>query len=107
MLYKAQEEADPLGNVPKKESESQQESMKDGSVKGVTNGESSTASASKKAEDEVSVSVNNPEGAANDGRHIFSCTIFSLYTCCSLILECFSCWIVFNILKSLVLSSCL
>lgn len=66
LLYKAQEEADPLGNVPKKESESQQESMKVESVKGVTNGESSTASASKKAEDEVSVSVNNLEGAAND-----------------------------------------
>lgn len=76
MLYKAQEEADPLGNVPKKESESQQESMKDGSVKGVTNGESSTASASKKAEDEVSVSVNNLEGAANDGSIYFLAQYF-------------------------------
>ncbi|PON54085.1 N-terminal acetyltransferase A, auxiliary subunit [Parasponia andersonii] len=64
LLYKAQEEADPLGAVPKKEGESQQESAKDGSVKNVTNGESSGASASCKGGDDVS--VNNPEGVAND-----------------------------------------
>lgn len=70
MLYKAQEEADPLGNVPKKEGESQHESAKDGPVKSVTNGESSTASASKKVGDEETVTLNNPEAVANDGRHI-------------------------------------
>ncbi|EXB96705.1 Nuclear autoantigenic sperm protein [Morus notabilis] len=66
LLYKAQEEADPLGNVPKKEGESQHESAKYGPVKSVTNGESSTASASKKVGDEETVTVNNPEAVAND-----------------------------------------
>ncbi|XP_022158694.1 NASP-related protein sim3 [Momordica charantia] len=50
LLYKAQEEADPLGAVPKKEGESHQESDKDGSVKSAVNGESSKASVSSNAE---------------------------------------------------------
>ena len=70
MLYKAQEEADPLGTVPKKEGESQQESAKDGAVKNFTNGESSGASASSKGEDDVS--VNNTEETTNDGRYILA-----------------------------------
>lgn len=49
-MYKAQEEADPLGAVPKKEGESHQESDKDGSVKNAVNGESSKASVSSNAE---------------------------------------------------------
>ncbi|CAI0554346.1 unnamed protein product [Linum tenue] len=44
LLYKAQEEADPLGSVPKKDSESKQPSGKDASVKIAANGESSSAS---------------------------------------------------------------
>ncbi|CAL1408835.1 unnamed protein product [Linum trigynum] len=50
LLYKAQEEADPLGSVPKKDSESKQPSGKDASVKIAANGESSSAS-SKVQED--------------------------------------------------------
>ncbi|CAI0554007.1 unnamed protein product [Linum tenue] len=44
LLCKAQEEADPLGSVPKKDSESKQPSGKDASVKIAANGESSSAS---------------------------------------------------------------
>lgn len=65
MLEKAQEEADPLGAVPKKEGESQQESADVGSVKNVVNGESSTASVSSNAEQVASLS--HQEGAADDG----------------------------------------
>ncbi|CAI0458538.1 unnamed protein product [Linum tenue] len=50
LLYKAQEEADPLGSVPKKDSESKQPSGKDASVKISSNGESSSTS-SKVQED--------------------------------------------------------
>ena len=82
MLYKAQEEADPLGSVPKKESKSKQESAKDGSAKSVTNGESSTASASKKEGDEGG--ENNIEGAANNG--MFNFILQQL--CVDLINEC-------------------
>ncbi|KAK9285157.1 hypothetical protein L1049_024343 [Liquidambar formosana] len=64
LLYKAQEEADPLGAVPKKEAESQQDSDKDGSVKNVLNGESSTASVSSNAEQ--GMGSNHPEEAADD-----------------------------------------
>ncbi|XP_062102280.1 uncharacterized protein LOC133812375 [Humulus lupulus] len=64
LLYKAQEEADPLGYVPKKGGELQQESAKDESAKNVSNGESSVASASTKGGD--SVPVDNQGGAAND-----------------------------------------
>ncbi|XP_008241594.1 PREDICTED: protein HGV2 [Prunus mume] len=65
LLYKAQEETDPLGVVPKKEDESQQGSAKVGSVKNVVNGESSTASASSDAEQDGS--LNHEEGAADEG----------------------------------------
>lgn len=65
LLYKAQDEADPLGAVPKKEGDSQQNSAKDGSVKNAAiNGESSTASVASNAEQ--SASTNYPEGAADD-----------------------------------------
>ncbi|XVE87227.1 hypothetical protein DITRI_Ditri18aG0099300 [Diplodiscus trichospermus] len=46
LLYKAQEEADPLVSVPKKEGESQQDSNKEGSIKGAVTRESSVASVS-------------------------------------------------------------
>ena len=69
LLYKAQDEADPLGAVPKKEGDSQQNSAKDGSVKNAAiNGESSTASVASNAEQ--SASTNYPEGAADDGKYI-------------------------------------
>lgn len=45
LLEKAQDEADPLGNMPKKEAEVQQESSdKDGVVKNTANGESVVSS---------------------------------------------------------------
>ncbi|CAK9185450.1 unnamed protein product [Ilex paraguariensis] len=55
LLYKAQEEADPLAAVPKKQGESQQESVKDESVKSVINGESSASS------NAVPVGSSNPQ----------------------------------------------
>ncbi|KAI4327524.1 hypothetical protein L6164_019973 [Bauhinia variegata] len=61
LLYKAQEEADPLVNVPKKEGQSQQSSNKDGSV---NNAESSTASVSSNAEQDVN--SNNQDAAVED-----------------------------------------
>lgn len=62
LLEKAQEEADPLGVVPKKEGESQQESADVGSAKNVVNGESSTASNAEQV-----ASLSHQEGAADDG----------------------------------------
>ncbi|KAL6956562.1 hypothetical protein U1Q18_040644 [Sarracenia purpurea var. burkii] len=63
LLYKAQEETDPLGTVPKKEGESQQISKKDGSSKNAINGESSAASVSGyNVEDQSS----NPEEGVPD-----------------------------------------
>ncbi|KAI3462790.1 hypothetical protein Pfo_019453 [Paulownia fortunei] len=50
LLYKAQEEADPLGSMPKKEGVSQEDSNKDGSVNIAVNGESSATSVSNNAE---------------------------------------------------------
>ncbi|KAL3583647.1 hypothetical protein D5086_014708 [Populus alba] len=64
LLYKAQEEADPLGMVPKKDGESKQNDDKDAACKNVLNGESSTTSASSNVgEDGV---FNHPE--ASDGK---------------------------------------
>ncbi|KAK7367480.1 hypothetical protein VNO80_09492 [Phaseolus coccineus] len=53
LLYKAQEEADPLADVPKKEDGSQLASTKEGSVKSTVNAESSTASFSSNAGQDV------------------------------------------------------
>ncbi|CAL5367149.1 unnamed protein product [Camellia sinensis] len=64
LLYKAQEEADPLGTVPRKEGESKQACDKDGSVKNAINGESSAASVSSNV---VKDGSSNPQdGAPND-----------------------------------------
>ncbi|XP_027078370.1 NASP-related protein sim3 isoform X1 [Coffea eugenioides] len=49
LLYKAQEEADPLGAVPKKESEVKADSDKDGSVESGATGEPSATPAASKA----------------------------------------------------------
>ncbi|KAG5123471.1 hypothetical protein AAZX31_11G059700 [Glycine max] len=65
LLYKAQEEADPLADVPKKEDGSQHGSNKDGSVKGSLNAESSTASISNNAGQDVT--SNDQGGAVDDG----------------------------------------
>ncbi|KAA8547283.1 hypothetical protein F0562_003853 [Nyssa sinensis] len=64
LLYKAQEEADPLAAVPKKEGESRQDSDRDGSVKNALNCESSAASVCSNAEQNGS-SINQ-EGAPDD-----------------------------------------
>ncbi|CAL5371132.1 unnamed protein product [Camellia sinensis] len=71
LLYKAQEEADPLGAVPKKEGESQQFSDKDGFVKNAVIGESSSASVSGNVE--LEGSSKPQEGAADDGHVLFIC----------------------------------
>lgn len=68
LLYKAQDEADPLGAVPKKEGDSQHNSTKDGSVKNTLKGESSTASVASNAEQ--SASTANQEGAVDDGKYL-------------------------------------
>ncbi|KAF7828781.1 NASP-related protein sim3 [Senna tora] len=63
LLYKAQEEADPLADVPKKEDESQQGSTKDGSVKNSV-AESSTTSVSSNVEQDVN--SNNQDAVLDD-----------------------------------------
>lgn len=63
LLYKAQDEADILGSVPKKEDKSQEESAKDEPVKTVKSAESSTAS----VDAEENGSSNHQEEAPNDG----------------------------------------
>lgn len=64
LLYKAQEEADPLVSMPKKEDVvSQEESNKDSSVAAV-NGESSAASVSNVPEE--AAKANGLDGAPND-----------------------------------------
>lgn len=67
LLYKAQEEADPLATVPKKDNESKQDSDKDGPAKNSINGESSTASVSSNAEE--GGGSNHPHGEADDGQY--------------------------------------
>ncbi|CAN1343510.1 NASP-related protein sim3 [Linum perenne] len=63
LLFKAQEESDPLGSMPKKEDgESKQVSGKDEAVKIAVNGESSTASASSNVQEGGSSSHQNVPG---------------------------------------------
>ncbi|WJX60845.1 hypothetical protein P8452_46003 [Trifolium repens] len=64
LLYKAQEEADPLGAVPKKQDGSQHGSDKDGSVKSAMNAESSTASFASNVEQDVT--SNNQESEVDN-----------------------------------------
>ncbi|KAL2531915.1 Tetratricopeptide repeat (TPR)-like superfamily protein [Abeliophyllum distichum] len=64
LLYKAQEEADPLAAMPKKEGVSQEDSNIDGSVKSTINGESSAASVSNN--EEQGGSSNNLDEAADN-----------------------------------------
>ncbi|XWS33699.1 hypothetical protein CRYUN_Cryun22dG0105400 [Craigia yunnanensis] len=54
LLYKAQEEADPLVSVPKKEGQTQQDSNKEGSIKSAVTCESSVASVSSNSEQDGS-----------------------------------------------------
>lgn len=65
LLYKAQDEADPLGTVPKKEDESEQIPKNDGSVKDALNRESSSASVSSNAKEDETSQLH--EGAPDDG----------------------------------------
>ncbi|KAK4772214.1 hypothetical protein SAY86_013989 [Trapa natans] len=64
LLYKAQEEADPLGSVPKKDTESQEGSTIGVSAKNNLNGGSSSASISSKVAQEQK--SDNQEGAIMD-----------------------------------------
>lgn len=66
LLYKAQEEADPLVSLPKKESESRQDSNRDGSVKSVVSCDSSISSAA-----EPGGSSNGKEKVEDDGWILF------------------------------------
>lgn len=50
LLYKAQEEADPLGSMPKKEGTSQEDSNEESSTKVAVHDESSAASVKNNAE---------------------------------------------------------
>ncbi|KAF1873476.1 hypothetical protein Lal_00027514 [Lupinus albus] len=63
LLYKAQEEADPLAGVPKKEGGSQHGSNKDESVKSSVNADSSTTSVSTNVGQDV---TSDDQGAALD-----------------------------------------
>ncbi|KAF5752936.1 NASP-related protein sim3 [Tripterygium wilfordii] len=64
LLYKAQEEADPLATVPKKEGDPPKESDKEGSVKDVPNGESSVASVASNVTQDAG--LNPQEGVSDD-----------------------------------------
>lgn len=67
LLYKAQEEADPLGSVPKKEPVSTANSVSDGAVKSGDNGEGSSASVTCDAkQDDDSCNNDEPEEGADD-----------------------------------------
>ncbi|EEF40066.1 protein HGV2 [Ricinus communis] len=67
LLYKAQEEADPLATVPKRDAESKQESDQDGSVKSAMKAESSTASAvSSNTEEDGNLDSSNQQGVTDD-----------------------------------------
>lgn len=65
LLCKAQDEADPLVSIPKKDSESQQDSNRDGSVKSAVSCESSVASISSTGE--PGGSSNGKEKEEDDG----------------------------------------
>ncbi|KAL3640252.1 hypothetical protein CASFOL_015220 [Castilleja foliolosa] len=72
LLYKAQEEADPFGSIPKKEGVSQEDSNKEGSVKIAPNCESSAASVSNNDEqggnaDCSNAAPENSEDESDDG----------------------------------------
>jgi tetratricopeptide (TPR) repeat protein len=64
LLYKAQDEADPLGTVPKKEVKSEQEPNNDGSVNSAKTGQTSGASKSINADE--GESSNPQEGSGDD-----------------------------------------
>jgi hypothetical protein len=76
LLYKAQEEADPLAMVPKKDSESKLDDNKDGASRNLVNGEFSSASVSSNAEE--GGGSNHPEGAAGGGQYFVAQNVCSL-----------------------------
>ncbi|KAL8160441.1 hypothetical protein V2J09_001978 [Rumex salicifolius] len=69
LLYKAQEEADPLGAMPKKDAKSVHDSDKDGSIKNAAAGETSAASASNTAVQEKALNeeASNGQDEADEG----------------------------------------
>jgi HAT1-interacting factor 1 len=77
LLYKAQEEADPLGAVPKKQEESPHGADKDGPVKGAMNAESSTASFASNIEQDVT--SNNQESEVDNGQYVASAVFCFLH----------------------------
>ncbi|XP_057449467.1 NASP-related protein sim3 [Lotus japonicus] len=66
LLYKAQEEADPLGDVPKKQEGSQHGSSKDESVKSTINAAESSTAASFSSNAEQDIASNDQESAVDD-----------------------------------------
>lgn len=77
LLYKAQEEADPLGSMPKEDAESRQGSVKVESAKTNVEGESSIASASSNVEQCAS---SGQQQSPNDGKSI-SITLLDIILC--------------------------
>ena len=76
LLYKAQEEADPLAMVPEKNSASKQDDNKDGACRNAVNGESSSASVSSNVEE--GGGSNHPEGAADSVQYFVAQNVCSL-----------------------------
>lgn len=74
LLYKAQEEADPLGTMPKKDDESRNGSIKEESGKNNVDGESSMASVSSNAEQCASSSQ---KPGTEDGNYQHVCFNFN------------------------------
>lgn len=69
LLYKAQEEADPLGTVPKKDGELQRDSDKDGSVRSTATVESATTSVASNVDESGCSSDQGKEKAPSIGKH--------------------------------------
>ena len=85
LLYKAQEEADPLGAVPKKESEVKADSDKDGSVESGATGEPSATPAASKAGEAATSSThlekeNELETDGVSSRALYCSMLFRLFS---------------------------
>lgn len=74
-MYKAQEDADPLGSMPKKEAVSQEDSTKGGSAKIAETGESSAASVASVSDNaEKDEGANCSDEAPDDSESFLSLT---------------------------------
>ncbi|KAF9682330.1 hypothetical protein SADUNF_Sadunf05G0097900 [Salix dunnii] len=76
LLYKAQEEADPLAMVTEKNSASKQDDNKDGASRNAVNGESSSASVSSNVEE--GGGSNHPEGEADGVQYFVAQNVIGL-----------------------------